>query len=459
MRTNTRWFPKCMAVAALCIAGVDIASGQEEVCDSYPTAGGYNTLYGTGALAGLTSGNGNSAFGYQALAADGAGTGNTAVGYLTLSSNTGNCNTALGGLALNSNTTGANNTAIGFQALTGYTGITYDDGSNGNFGMSNGHNNTAVGASALYYNGAGSGNSAFGVSALLKNGTGIDNTAIGMTAMQGEHSGSLVGIPTNNGSHNTAVGFQALFSYLSASDNTAIGTSALYSDADGNLNTAIGYGALFRSTGDNNVAIGYAAGYNETVGNNNIYIGHPGEPTDSDTTRIGTPGMQTVVYVAGIENSKITGSAVYVTSAGRLGVLASSEQYKTGITPIGTSTEQLQRLRPVSFHLKTDPKGPVQYGLIAEEVNKIYPELVIRDEAGKIQGVHYEELAPMLLNEVQRQAAEIRDLKQQQKDEITAQNAKIRGLEQQVAELIDLKQEMRAALLKLQSRDQFVAQR
>jgi hypothetical protein len=92
-------------------------------------------------------------------------------------------------------------------------------------------------------------------------------------------------------------------------------------------------------------------------------------------------------------------------------------------------------------------------------VDKVYPELVIRDEAGKIQGVHYEELAPMLLNEVQRQAAAIRDLKQQEQDKITSQAAKIRGLEQQVAELTDLKQEMRAALLKLQAKEQFVAQR
>jgi hypothetical protein len=375
-------------------------------------------------LAGLTSGTFNSAFGYQAL---------------------------------EQNSTGSANTAVGYQALQGYVGLTY---SGSEFiASATGNDNTATGAGALQYNGSGSCNSAYGVGALLKNGAGQYNTAVGVNAMQGEHSGSLQGIPTDDGSFNTAVGFQALYTYISASDNTAIGTSALYNDAFGNLNTAIGYAALFNSTGNNNVAIGYGAGRNETVGSNSIYIGHTGEPTDSGITRIGTPGTQTEVYIAGIENSKITGSAVYVTSTGRLGVLASSERYKTGITPIGTSTEKLRQLRPVSFHLKTDPKGAVQYGLIAEEVAKVYPELVIRDEAGKIQGVHYEELAPMLLNEAQRQAAEIRDLKQQQKDEISAQNAKIRGLEQQVAELNDLKQEMRAALLKLQSKDQFVAQR
>jgi hypothetical protein len=135
-------------------------------------------------------------------------------------------------------------------------------------------------------------------------------------------------------------------------------------------------------------------------------------------TRIGKPGSQTSVYIAGIESAQVTGGAVYVTSKGQLGVLASSERYKTTIVPMGARTEKLKQLRPVSFHLKTDPNGVVQYGLIAEEVDRVYPELVIHDDAGKIHGVRYDELAPMLLNELQRQqqtlaaqAAEIRDLK------------------------------------------------
>lgn len=143
----------------------------------------------------------------------------------------------------------------------------------------------------------------------------------------------------------------------------------------------------------------------------------------------------------------MTGAAVYVTSSGQLGVLASSERYKTAIAPMGAGTEKLQELRPVSFHLKTDPKGALQYGLIAEEVANIYPELVIRDGAGKIQGVHYDELAPMLLNEVQKQAAEIRELKQQQKQLATQ------------VELNDLKQQLQAALAALRSKDNLVAQR
>jgi len=106
----------------------------------------------------------------------------------------------------------------------------------------------------------------------------------------------------------------------------------------------------------------------------------------------------------------VTGSAVYVTATGQLGVLASSERYKTAVTPMGGTTEKLDQLRPVSFHLKTDPRGAVQYGLIAEEVARVYPELVIRNQAGKIEGVRYDELAPMLLNEVQQQREQLRQM-------------------------------------------------
>jgi len=154
--------------------------------------------------------------------------------------------------------------------------------------------------------------------------------------------------------------------------------------------------------------------------------------------RIGTENTQTAAYIAGISGAQVTGAAVYVTSSGRLGVQASSERYKTAIAAMGAHTDRLQELRPVSFHLKSDPDGALQYGLIAEEVDKVYPELVIRDQSGKIQGVHYEELAPMLLNEVQRQQAAIVELRKQ------------------VAELSNLKKEV--AALRRESRE-LVAER
>ncbi len=149
--------------------------------------------------------------------------------------------------------------------------------------------------------------------------------------------------------------------------------------------------------------MGYEAGFNVTTGSNNIDIGNEGLAADNGVIRIGTAGSQKEVFIAGIHTSKITGSAVYVTAGGRLGVLASSERYKTGIAPMGSNTAKLEQLRPVKFHLKSDPNGAVQYGLIAEEVAKVYPELVIRDEKGNIDGVRYDELAPMLLNEMQKQ--------------------------------------------------------
>jgi hypothetical protein len=139
---------------------------------------------------------------------------------------------------------------------------------------------------------------------------------------------------------------------------------------------------------------------------------------------------------------------VYVTANGQLGVLASSERYKTEIAQMGPSTQKLHELRPVSFHLKSDPKGAVQYGLIAEEVNKVFPELVIHDDAGTIQGVRYDELAPMLLNEVQ-----------EQQKKLAAQTSELGELKRQFAALQELNRAMQVALAELQAREPTVAMR
>jgi hypothetical protein len=147
-----------------------------------------------------------------------------------------------------------------------------------------------------------------------------------------------------------------------------------------------------------------------------------------------------------------------INSNGRLGVVASSERFKTAIAPMGSNTAKLERLRPVTFHLKTDPKGALQYGLIAEEVAKVYPELVIRDDKGQIDGVRYDELAPMLLNEMQQQLRKA----EAQASVIESQAAQLRDVQQQVAEVKDLKQQvavLSAALQKLQDKDELVAQR
>jgi uncharacterized protein (DUF1501 family) len=201
-----------------------------------------------------------------------------------------------------------------------------------------------------------------------------------------------------------------------------------------------------------------------------------GVSSDGNVIRIGTEGTQTTAYLAGVSGTQITGAAVYVTSSGQLGVQASSERYKTQISSMGSITDRLQELRPVSFHLKTDPNGALQYGLIAEEVDRVYPELVIRDATGKIQGVHYEELTPMLLNEVQQQKARLGSLAQNNErqaatiqsqgeriDSLVAQNAQqnalLRQMDRRLAELDGLKQELRAALTRLKSEDAIVARR
>jgi hypothetical protein len=353
------------------------------------------------------------------------GNNNTGVGTAALggpaASNSGGANTAVGWSALQSNTTGTQNTAVGLNALLFNT---------------TGEDNTASGADAMLDNKTGSNNTASGAGALTGNTTGSFNTADGVDALELNVGGSFntasgyQALFNNTVNYNTGFGYAALFSNTTGLSNTAVGVQALLDNVTGDQNTATGYLTLVSSTGSNNTGFGYEAlrslksgssnialgslaGYNITTGSNDIDIGNTGDAAESGVIRIGTSGTQTAAYIAGIVGTKITGSEVVITASGQLGVKASSERYKTDIAPIGGASGKLDELRPVSFHLKADPKGDVQYGLIAEEVAKVYPELVIRDESGRIDGVRYDELAPMLLNELQKQAAEIRDLKQQ----------------------------------------------
>jgi hypothetical protein len=375
-------------------------------------------------------------------------------------------NTAMGANALADLTTGTNNTAAGDEALEKNTDGSYATafGAQALYSNTTGQNNTAAGNGALSSNTTGNYNSAFGSLALSGNVTGDDNTAVGLNA--------LVGGPSGN--DNTALGYSALFN-TSGQQNTAVGSQALYANSGGSSNTAIGFESAYNTTGvantalgrlalssnttgEFNIAVGDHGGQNVTTGSYNIEIGNDGSSSDNGVIRIGTAGSQTTTHIAGISTAQVTGAAVYVTSSGQLGVLASSERYKTAITTMGSATQKLQQLRPVTFHLKADPLGAVQYGLIAEEVDKVYPELVIRDEAGKIQGVRYDELAPMLLNEMQKQA-----------QHLTAQQAtlKVQGrelaeigeLKRQIAELKQLNQSMQAALWDLQAKSERVAMR
>jgi trimeric autotransporter adhesin len=259
------------------------------------------------------------------------------------------------------------------------------------------------------------------------------NTAIGTSAL---FSG------TNTGPNNTAVGYKALYSNTAGKGNDAQGVNALYSNTTGIRNLAIGSNALYaNTTGSYSVALGFDAGYDQTTGNDDIYINNVGVGGESQTLRLGTTGTPGVIgsgiltaYIAGVATSQVTGGAVYVTSSGQLGVLASSERFKMEVETMQEASDKLAQLRPVTFKLKTDPKGAVQYGLIAEEVAKVYPELVIHGAGGGIDGVRYEELAPMLLYEVQQQRHQLRDMQRQMV-------------------------EMRATLVKLRAQDQLVALR
>ncbi len=323
------------------------------------------------------------------------------------------------------------NTAMGASALATLT---------------TGVDNTAAGANALYYNASGFYNAAFGAFSLLYNSSGYYNTAVGVAAL--EYS--------TNGFGNTAIGYATLVqnSTASANDNTAVGNQALYANSTAFGNTGVGSHALQNNTtGSGNIAIGYQAGQALTTGDSNIDIGNSGVAGERVTIRIGDPYAQKAVYIAGIANTQVTGSAVYVTRAGQLGVLASSERYKTAITSMGAASAKIQQLRPVTFQLKTQPEGARQFGLIAEEVEQVYPELVIRDEAGTIQGVRYDELAPMLLNEVQQQQRQLAG----QADRIAAQSQQLLDLQQQLAQLQDLNRAVQVALLKLQAKNERLA--
>ncbi|MDP9091216.1 MAG: tail fiber domain-containing protein [Pseudomonadota bacterium] len=309
--------------------------------------------------------------------------------------------------------------------------------------------NTAMGSNALLsvkLSESACHNTASGEDALYSDTSGSYNTATGFSSL----------FSNKTGNNNTAAGYESLFYNSSGSSNTVSGSQALYTNTTGSYNTALGEGALRSArTGSNNIAVGYEAGYNLTNGVNNIEIGNKGLAADYNVIKIGVEGLQAKTFIAGIYKTSVSGSAVMVNSSGQLGVVVSSERFKTDIAPMGAHSAKLQSLRPVKFHLKTDPHGALQYGLIAEEVAKVYPELVIRDETGRIDGVRYDELAPMLLNEMkeQQKVVDSQSAKIAAQDQrAAAQDTKIARLEQQLAAI-------QAALVKLQPADQLVAQR
>ena len=202
---------------------------------------------------------------------------------------------------------------------------------------------------------------------------------------------------------NTAIGYQALLSNTTGTGNTATGLDALQSNTIGNDNIAIGPGALGSNTeGSDNVALGVRAGLNLTTGDENIDIGSFGVPDESSTIRIGS-NLQTSTFIAGIAGQTVGagGTTCYVDNDGKLGVFLSARRFKTDIADMGAVSDALLALRPVTFHYKPelDKTGIPQFGLVAEEVAKVNPDLVTHDAKGDISTVRYEAVNIMLLNE------------------------------------------------------------
>ena len=304
----------------------------------------------------------------------------------------GDANTFLGRDAGNETTVGEYNTGIGFLALDLDT---------------SGDLNTAVGSYSLSSNDGGHRNTGVGGQALLNSVAGHENTAIGESA---------------------------LYFNVGGQNNTGVGRGALHDNQSGSSNTALGHRALYFASGSNNIAIGKDAGFVQLMsGSNNIYIGSIGNPSlpgESGQIRIGTVGVHTAgIVIVGIHGFGSSGGIpVIVNGGGRLGTMQSSRRVKEQIRDVAADSADLMRLRPVSFKYKpeVDDTGLTQYGLIAEEVAEVYPELVVSDRNGRPEAVRYQLLDALLLNELQKQRRSL-EAQQAEIERLKAELAIIEG--------------------------------
>ncbi len=354
--------------------------------------GSNSTFLGTNSGNFAVTGFDNTGLGFNALSVDGAGAGNTAVGARALQLNVaGDANTAVGVDSLQNNAAD-NNTAVGFSTLTFNT---------------TGERNTAMGRGALNQNVSGSDNTALGDSTLVTN-LGDDNTAVGSLAL----NNNTVGF------NNTAAGSQASASNTTGTFNASFGAASLQANTVGISNTAIGFGSLTANTiGNFNTALGVNAGSALISGNNNIYIAHAGgAAAESNTTRIGSIGLQTRCFIQGINGVATAFAAipVLVDGLGQLGTISSSRDVKHDIVDMGSASDNVMDLRPVTFVYNGDETNETRYGLIAEEVDTVFPALAVKDSQGNIYSVHYETLPVLLLNELQKLAARVAALEAMQ---------------------------------------------
>src|SRR6266536_9097 len=358
---------------------------------------------------------GNTGLGINALDSVNGGAGginNTAVGQNALTADTiGYYNVAIGSGALASNTSGNFNMAIGAEALK----------------QNNGDFNLAIGFRVGFMNTTGSSLTGIGAAALRNNTTGSNDTAIGANAMR----------ENSIGDDNTAIGSSALSTNVQGNLNAAVGFEALMNNSTGFHNTACGAGALLgNTTGAFNIAVGSFAGANLTTGYDNIDVGSAGFAGEHDTIRIGsTNGIAT--FIDGIYGVVAGGPTlpVYVNSGGQLSTNTSSRRFKKEIKPMDRVSEAILALKPVTFHYKTDSKGTPQFGLIAEEVAEVNPDLVVRDKEGKPYSVRYDQINAMLLNEFlkEHRKVERQDRKAQaQQEEIDVLKAELKEQKAQI---------------------------
>ena len=353
------------------------------------TTGTYNTAHGWHALSANTTGSNNTAHGSSALSSNMAGSSNSAVGAYSLQNSTsGSYNNALGHSALWSNTTGSWNVAVGTTALGNNT---------------TGWSNTAFGGDALSANTTGMNNTAMGDVALESNTIGSGNVAVGSAALA-----SRTGASYQLQGANTAVGYSAL-RYTGAEwgsgsggdGNTAVGDRAMLYNVDGSFNCAFGLLALSADNGETdsseNTAIGDRAGYGLRTGVGNVYIGEHEMARD--------PNENYHTYIHNINTTSVSGGfADTVTidlNTGLLGHLTSSRRHKEDIKAMDDASETLYQLKPVTYRYKKeiDRNQALDYGLIAEEVAKVDPNLALRNGKGEIESVRYNAINVMLLNE------------------------------------------------------------
>lgn len=316
---------------------------------------------------------------------------------------------------------------------------------------------TATGTGALNSENGGYQNTADGYFALGGNVSGADNTATGAYALQystanfntADGMGALAS--TTSGASNTGVGFYALEANSTGKNNVALGYYGLRANTTGSNNIAVGYNALAGvTTGIANMGLGTNAGIHVAAGSANIEIANPGATSDDHVIRIGT--VQTKTFIAGIKGAPLSGATVVVSASGQLGVIKSSARYKKNIRTLDDTSDKLAQLRPVSYEYKTEP-GVTHFGLVAEEVDKVLPELVIRDEKNRPDSVQYQELIPLLLQQWKAQYAENTrqsGLLAQQRAEL----AQLQGLvAQQRTELAALRQSLATRLVSVGGSD------